>query len=217
MFLSWRWFLSPLLCCMQSGLASIFYFPWRVKRVWSKQRATTGDLNTSNRCCSSTLSAFSSYPLSLSASTQELSPTQISVARQLRNIAALTNKWKQWEMGELLGLLHHIYTPCHSYNSLSTAASNHWFYSESAGDKFWVVWSPAPWCPLSSFLSPRLRRPHFPCFYLSSSFSYPWWKYTTLITTIECQGFSKNGLNPAPAWTTMITSYNCEVKTVTVR
>ena len=200
MFLSWRWFLSPLLCCMQSGLASIFYFPWRVKRVWSKQRATTGDLNTSNRCCSSTLSAFSSYPLSLSASTQELSPTQISVARQLRNIAALTNMWKQWETVSV------YHTPCHSYNSLSRVASNRWFYSESAADKFSVVWSRAPWCPLSSFLSLRLRRQHFPCFYLSFYFSSPWWNYITLLTTMKFQGFSKNDQNPALAM--LITTYN---------
>ena len=44
------------------------------------------NLNTSNRYCSSALSEFSSS--SFSVSTQEPRPTQMSVARQLRNIAA---------------------------------------------------------------------------------------------------------------------------------
>ena len=82
--------LSPLPGCRQTDTAATFCSPFynrfvrnRCGRVSVQQLS---NLNTSNRYCSSALSEFSSS--SFSVSTQEPRPTQMSVARQLRNIAA---------------------------------------------------------------------------------------------------------------------------------
>ena len=145
------------------------------------------NLNTSNRYWSSALSEFSSS--SFSVSTQEPRPTQMSVARQLRNIAACN--------GQTGGKCLYCESPCHFYSSWSEATSDHWSCSESVEDKSSAVWNQGPLSSVFSSLLQMTSR-HFLYFCLSSSFS-PWYQRLTgrqpqaiLHTTSHCFGSSSD-------------------------